>query len=65
MTPEEIRAASERIRVTLDQLRAWRLDPCSRPRARYDYPDQSIASMTPEQAAEVVESFRMDITEAE
>lgn len=65
MTPEEIRAAFERIRATLEQIRAWRRDPGSQQPSRYYYPDQSIATMTPEQAGEVVESFRMDMAEAE
>ena len=47
---------------------AWARDPSRCParwRGSYDYPDQSIASMTPEQAGVVVESFRMDSAEGE
>ena len=53
MTSGQVRSITERVRAALDH----HFGP---PPGRYDYPDQSIASMTPEQAGEVVESFRMD-----
>lgn len=64
----EATAKLAEIRAALAEIEAWARDPSRCParwRGRYNYPDQSIASMTPEQAGEVVESFRMDSAEGE
>jgi hypothetical protein len=56
LSADQIRSITERVRVALDEH--FGLVPNC-----YNYPDQSIATMTPEQAGEVVESFRMDTAE--
>lgn len=56
LTDAQIRALGDRIKAALQAQSRYRP-------GRNSYPDQSIASMTPEQAGEIVESFRMEAAE--